>query len=387
MNGHLDDGQLRAALDGELDAISLRHLDSCEACLTRQRTLAVRTAEIGQHLAFLSGPHPEGAPAAASSLEHFYAQKLPQKETFMFKKVFASTTVRLATAAILLFVIVLSVPSARALADEILNLFRVQQVTVIPIDATGIEQLTGSGATGKQISELISSAITVTQQPGDPVQAADAADASQKASFAVRLPQNVSPSSLNVRGGFAFKFTADRTKAQALLEEAGRSDLVLPQSIDGAVISVTIPASVQADYGSCPDPKEEDSVHLTSRSRENPDCVILAEMPSPTVNAPADLDVAQLAQIGLEFTGMTSDEAAAFTQSVDWTSTLVIPIPINAATYEQVPVDGVTGTLIQRPSDDAPQFVLIWIKDGIVYAIGGLGTDSQQALDMANSMP
>ena len=99
------------------------------------------------------------------------------------------------------------------------------------------------------------------------------------------------------------------------------------------------------------------------------------------------MDVTHLAQIGLEFTGMTSEQAAAFVETVDWTSTLVVPIPRNAATYEQVAVDGTTGTLIQRPADDMPQFVLLWVKDGIIYSIGGLGTNSQQAIDMANSMP
>ena len=124
-----------------------------------------------------------------------------------------------------------------------------------------------------------------------------------------------------------------------------------------------------------------------SPGRRYPDCVLFAEIPSPTVNAPADLDVAQLAQIGLEFTGMSSEEAAAFTSTVDWASTLIVPIPKNAAVYKQVEVDGVTGTLIQRPADDYPQFALIWVKDGIIYAISGLGTNSQQALDMANSLP
>ena len=94
-----------------------------------------------------------------------------------------------------------------------------------------------------------------------------------------------------------------------------------------------------------------------------------------------------MAQSALEYTAMTSDQAKAVTDSSDWNSTLVVPIPKNAATYQQVTVDGVTGTLIQRPADDAPQFVLIWIKDGIVYSIGGLGSNSQQAIDMANSMP
>jgi hypothetical protein len=263
----------------------------------------------------------------------------------------------------------------------------VEQVTVVPIDFTGMQELTGNGALGKQISELVSSSITMNTKPGNPVTASDASDASQKAGFTVRLPQNATSSRISVTGNAAFTFTIDRTKAQALLTEAGRSDLFLPDSIDGAVISVTVPASVQADYGSCPDPSTFDSAQRGSMSRQYPDCVILSEIPSPTVKAPANVDVAQLAQIGLEFTGMTSDQAAAFTKSVDWTSTLVVPVPINAATYQQLTVDGVTGTLVQRPADDAPQFVLLWVKNGIVYAIGGLGTNSQQAIDMANSLP
>ena len=74
------------------------------------------------------------------------------------------------------------------------------------------------------------------------------------------------------------------------------------------------------------------------------------------------------------------------TQVLTWTSTLVVPIPKNAATYQQVSVDGVIGTLIQRPADDAPQYVLLWVKNGVVYAIGGLGADTQKVLQMANSL-
>ena len=83
---------------------------------------------------------------------------------------------------------------------------------------------------------------------------------------------------------------------------------------------------------------------------------------------------------------MSQEQAQAFSQNVDWTSSLVIPIPRNAATYEQVSVDGVTGTLIQRPSDDAPEFALLWVKNGIIYAIGGLGSNSDRAIEMANTL-
>ena len=305
----------------------------------------------------------------------------------MLKRMFASTPVRAAALAALALALIVSIPATRAVADQVLNLFRVEQLTVVPVDFTGMQELSGNGALGKQISELVSSSITMEKKPGSPVSASDASDASRKAGFAVRLPQSAAASRLSVIGSAAFHFTVDRTKAQALLNEAGRSDLVLPEAIDGAVISVNVPASIQADFGACPDPAAYDSGQRGSMSRQYPDCMILSEIPSPTVNAPANVDVAQLAQIGLEFTGMSSDQAAAFAKSVDWTSTLVVPIPKNAATYQQLSVDGVTGTLIQRPADDAPQFVVMWVKHGIVYAFGGLGTNSQQAIDMANSLP
>ncbi len=260
---------------------------------------------------------------------------------------------------------------------------------MIPVDFTGLEQLTGDGALGNQFTELISSSINMTQKPGDPQAAASVESASQLAGFNVRLPGSPNPSQIYVTDGAAFTLTVDRAKAQALLDEAGRGDLVLPDSVDGAEISVNIPASVSVAYGTCPKPQADDSGNSGSEipGRRYPDCVILAEIPSPSVNAPADVDIDQLAEIGLEFTGMSRDDAVKFASTVDWTSTLVVPIPRNAATYEQVTVDGVTGTLIQRPADDAPRFALLWVKDGIVYAISGLGTNSQQAMDMANSLP
>lgn len=387
MNKHLDDGQLRAALDGELDAGALGHLAECAACRARQKSLQMQMEGVARKLAFLASSRQERVPAARSAMERFYTRKLSHKEIPMLKKLFASSAVRYVALAVLLLTLIVSIPATRALADQVLNLFRIQQVAVVPVDFTGLQQLTGNGTLGKQISDLVSNSVTVKQKPGEPVDATDAADASQKAGFTVRLPQSKTFSRLSVQGGAAFDFTIDRTKAQALIDEAGRSDLVLPQDVDGAVVSVTVPASIRADYGTCPDPAADESIGRGSAGRQYPDCVILAEIPSPTVDAPANVDVAQLAQLGLEFTGMSSDQAAAFAHSVDWTSTLVVPIPKNAATYEQVQVDGVTGTLIQRPPDDAPQFLLLWVKDGIVYSIGGLGANSQQAIDMANSLP
>ena len=389
MNKHLNDGQLRAALDGELNLEELEHFESCDYCQMRQNTIQLQTQQTANKLAFLSTATKEPAVSPAAAWHRFNQQKLTQQEITMFKKLFASPLIRFGLPALLILTMIVAIPGTRALASELLNLFRVQQVQVVPVDFTGLEQLTGDGALGNQFTELISDSVDMQQEPGEPVQAASADEASQLAGFTVRIPSGMTPSQINVTGGAAFSMTLDRTKAQALLDEAGRSDLILPASVDGAEISVDIPTSVSVAFGTCPKPGSGVSGNheQSTTERRYPDCVILAQIPSPSVNAPADLDIEALARIGLEFTGMSPEEAAELTSTVNWTSTLLVPIPRNAAIHEQVSVDGVTGTLIQRPSDESPQFALLWVKDGIIYAISGLGTNSQQAIEMANSLP
>ena len=386
MQRHLNDGELRAALDGELDARSLQHLESCTSCQMRQQQLQERQREAGRLLAFFN-PAEQTGPSAQKAWKRFSQQVTQQKEISMTKKWFSFPLVRLGAAALAL-TLFLSFPATRAWAGEFLNLFRVQQVQVVPVDFTGLEQLTGDGALGNRFTEMITDSVDVQQEPNEAVTVASAEEASELAGFEVRIPEGMTPSQINVSSGAAFTFTVDRAKAQALLDEAGRGDLVLPDSVDGAEILVNIPAAVSVGFGTCPKPGSEVAGNTEQSTTESlyPDCVIFAQIPSPNVNAPADLDIEALAQIGLEFTGMSAEEAQAFTSTVDWTSTLIIPIPQSASVNEQVEVDGVTGTLVQR-SSEASQFVLLWAKDGILYAISGLGTNAEQAVNMANSLP
>jgi hypothetical protein len=387
MKQHLTDGELRAALDGELERGRLQHLVDCPECLGRQKQLNAEREKVANLLGFLN-PGEEAAPSAQAAWDRFTRQTLQKKEIPMFKRWFTIPAVRFATAAVVMLALVLAFPGTRALAGELLNLFRVRQVQVVPVDFTGLEQLTGDGALGNRFTELISDSVDMQQEPGEPVAAASAEEAGQLAGFNVRVPAGMTPSQIYVTSSAAFSLALDRARAQALLDEAGRSDLVLPASVDGAEISVDIPASVSVAFGTCPKPGsgEPGNTEQSATERRYPDCVILAQIPSPSVNAPADLDIEALARVGLEFTGMSPEEAAELTSTVDWTSTLLVPIPRNAAIHEQVSVDGVTGTLIQRPSGEGPQFALLWVKDGIIYAISGLGTDSQQAVEMANSL-
>jgi hypothetical protein len=385
---HLTEGELRASLDGELDRDQLRHLSECGECLGRQSQLRAEQEPVTRWLAFLA-PQDEPAPSAKSAWARFPHQT-KQKETSMLKKFFAFPVARFATVAVLAITLLMAFPTTRAMAGELLNLFRVQQVTVLPIDMSGMEDMKGNEALGNQMSELMSDATEITKEAAEPVQVANADEASESAGFDVRLPTDMTAANITVTGGSAFTFTIDRAKTQALLDSAGRGDLVLPEAGDGAEISVDISAAVSATFGTCPEMNEESFMDKSPRpSGFDPkyvDCLVFGQMPSPVVQAPASVDMAQLAQIALEFTGMSREEAAALAQTVDWTSTLVVPLPRDAATYSDVSVDGVTGSLIQTESEYTAQYVLIWVKDGVVYFVSGAGTDSARAFELVESL-
>lgn len=301
----------------------------------------------------------------------------------MLRKWFAFPVARIGVITILVLVLLMAFPTTRALAGDLLNLFRVQQVVILPIDSIGIENMNSNKAFGSQLSQLISSSTIVTDEPDEPVLVTNAKEASAIAGFTVRLPKGKPTLYISVTDSAAFTMMINRTKAQNLLDGAGRSDLILAEDIDGAEISINIPSSVRTAYGTCPEPS-----NAGNTGNSYPDCIIFSQLPSPVVNVPENLDITQLAQIGLELSGMNLEEAKTFTSSVDWTTTLVIPIPLSSSTYEDVIADGIIGKLIKQGTDNGlSEYVLLWVKGGIVYFINGSGTDISQALEISNTLP
>jgi hypothetical protein len=189
-----------------------------------------------------------------------------------------------------------------------------------------------------------------------------------------------------VQGEGAFQITLNRDRLQGILDEFGRSDLQLPSSIDGALVAVHIPKAVRAVYGQCPQPREGDSPK-PAPATDLAGCVVLAEVPSPTVSVPPELNVQQLATLALQAAGMSAQDAQTFCDTVDWTSTLVLPIPRDAGSYETTSVDGVQGTLITLRgwAHGMPGYSLLWVKSGIIYSLTGFGS-ADQAVPLAESL-
>ena len=394
---HVTHAELRAYLDEELPAAqrarAAEHLAACPDCRTRLTGVREQARRVEARLAALA-PGQNEVPTAATFDQHRLQYRHRKDGMSMLKSLFAKRSVWAGLAAVAALAVAFSFAPVRAWAGQFLGLFRVQQIQVLPLDTTGLSALVDNATLSEQISMLFSESVTIQREPGEPVVAASAEEASALAGFPVRvLAAGAVQNTITVRDGMAFEVVADRDQAQAILDEAGRSDLQLPEALDGATIAVDVPTGATIAYGECPSGGTVETV-MDYDAAERPtnrgsfrSCVLFAQIPSPTVNAPAHLDVAQLAEIGLQFVGLSAEEARDFSQTVDWTSTLVIPLPREAAAYEQVEVDGVTGTLVYEQRGPAAEqfYMLMWVKDGIVYGLQAFGLRGE-VLALANSI-
>lgn len=284
-----------------------------------------------------------------------------------------------AAAAACVLILLLSFAPARTWGQKFLEMLRVQKLAVVPVDLSEPSGVSADRGRGKLIAQFISDNVVVTMKPGDPVKVSSVAEASEKAGFKVRNIEGLgAPQELFVSNEVAFHMTLDRDRIAAVLQQAGRSDIEIPESIDGSTVAVHTPRGVRVLYGNCPKGDRPPAVTNPAgapMAGSRGSCVEFVQEPSPTVSVPANLNMAALAEAGLQFTGMSAAEAHAFCQTVDWSSTLVIPIPRTGSSYRTVPVDGVNGTLVEVPGSDssANQNALIWVKNGMVYSLRARG--------------
>jgi anti-sigma factor RsiW len=391
----ISDGILRARMDGELTELEMKevdaHLGACPACRKRTETIAAQAEEVRQALTTLTplpGEAPTDARLALARFRAEHAEARAQAVSWLarlFRKPLRPAWASLGVMA--LAVACFSFTPARSWAQRILAMLRVEKIAVVPVDLQFLQGPRDAGSTEKMVGQFISDSIVVTMHPGQPQAVADGAQASQLAGFRVRLlAGRPDPPKIKVQGEQAFQMTLNRDRLQSILDGLGRSDLQLPASIDGALLAVHIPKVVLAVYGNCPE-------HSSRESRTSPQmadwtgCVALAQVPSPTVSVPPELNIQQLAELGLQAAGLSAQDAQTFCQTVDWTSTLVLPIPRDAGSYESVSVDGVQGTLIaeQAWGKRPPGYVLLWVKDGIIYSLSGFGSPDQ-AVPWADSL-
>jgi hypothetical protein len=280
-----------------------------------------------------------------------------------------------------------SFPPTRRLAQKFYGSLREQNVQTVNVNFSNFVGPSANSTLQQMVSQMISDKVTVTTRQHEQP-AANAAAASQAAGYPVHLlAARKDAPELAVGGKLAFDLTVDRARLQSIFKEAGRSDLQLPESVDGAQVSVTIPALVRARYGNCPGrPSATANIATPApHTSQYSDCVLLTQGPSPEVKAPSNLDLPKLTEIGLELVGMTPSQAQQFLKNVSWKAMLGIPVPRFMRSYEAVTINGVPGTLLSMAGRRGPTYTLIWAKNGIVYSLTGYG-DSGNAVSLADSL-
>jgi len=303
----------------------------------------------------------------------FLGVKRPRRVLKMVKPVFSESRWRLIIAGCLALLCVAALftmaPVRRAAAD-FLGVFRVRKFAVIPINPEqagrleSLAELLDEGAFGKPI---------VVREEGQPQPVADAAEASALAGFPVRiptaLPANAYLSSFEVARGPALHYEMDRATLQALLTAAEVNDATLPD-VERLAIDLDLPTLVTQSYRLA-------TARLT-----------IVQAPSPEVLLTPDVDLVAFGELGLRALGLPEEEARRMARHIDWATTVVIPLPTDVAQFREISIDGTEGLLLEAsPHEDGGyDRMLIWQRDGIVYAVSGRYLDSKLLVEIADSL-
>jgi hypothetical protein len=403
----IHDGILRAHLDSELAGVELaeitEHLASCADCLARFAKLRAERAQIEGLLTTLApvGDRITIDPAMAYTRFNQLRTAHERKPSWIARLFAPRWRPAWGFGAVVLIVpILVSVNPVRTWAQRMLAMLRVQKIQVVTIDPTTLMSSSEPDSRPyKLINQFIADNVVVTMDPGKPEVVSNVKQATQLAGYPIRMISRLgAPQNVEVNGETAFQMTINRDRVAMLLDEVGRSDIHIPESANGALIAVQVPKTVISIYGDCPvrhryassNPQSQAEA-LAERKMErmanikDTNCTYLIQAPSPTVSVPPDLNMSEIAEAALELAGMSSSEARSFCQTVDWSSTLVVPIPRNSSSYETVTVDGVEGTLITETVSQGNRYSLLWIKNGVIHSLAGHG-NSSDALSLAASL-
>ena len=267
-----------------------------------------------------------------------------------------------------------TLPAVRSAAEAFLDYFRVVNFAGVAFDPQRMAQLWSSASV--DLSTLIGQQVTPAAPPAPPVAYSTLDEASAAAGIRLRtptwLPQGFTLTSIEVGAEHDFSVRGDTAKVQTVLDALGITDITVPHELDGETVTIQVPPVARLVY--------DDGQHQ----------VTLTQARSPVIAFPAGVDVATIAEIGLRLLGLERAEAYRFAQSIDWRSTLLVPVPAAAATFHQVEVQSGTGLVIESGQvreglGGRGGSLVLWSNADMVYALGG-PVRSTDTLQMAQSV-
>jgi anti-sigma factor RsiW len=381
----IDEGKLRAYLDQalppeELEKVKqhLAHSPQAQAMLAR---LSEERTEFAPHLEALA-PSPEDGSAAPQALRRLRANITGQanstKTTAMEERIrtmFDRSFIKryrpvIVTVAVLAVIgVAFSFAPVRALAGDLLKIFRVQNVEVVEVDTEHIRALENDPRFQGLIEQFEPQIeVIADSQP----QAVDSlAEADELVSFSAvqitALPANrKEPNNVTVLKQKTVEVSLDKELLEAIFE-AAEIEVSLPDSLGNTPIVVTQP----------------DAIAQTWMIGEA--TLDFIQMTTPQIEYPDDVDLNELGVAGLQLLGMSQEEAVALAETIDWANTLILPIPKDAKmTVSEISVSGAKGFLFTSEYEEDAAAVM-WQKDGMSYFING-DYPAEQIVEMAESV-
>ncbi len=381
-------GTLRAYLDQELteeEAASVAsHVATCSTCAARLAEVRMLDSAVGDHLA--TGGVTSGKLEEDSALERL-RERLAREASAGTGRVGAPRRGRitgarrasvLAASAAAVLLIVLVVPGTRALAGQLLGVFRAQSVVYVQVPQSRVEQL-------RQLQGNANALFLVKPQPVGAAPTVQTVGSLEQAATALgftpqapaTLPGAIQSTAISVQGQSAYSMRVNVKTVRQVLQALGVTDVTVPDALGARPITITMPPAAEIQYQG------------TGYSLK------LIEGTSPTVNLPPGVSLEQLGRAALEVYGMAPDQAARLSRQIDWSSTLVFPFPQGTNNIQQVTVDGTQGVLVQTPMAASGtdtgrqamgQTMLYWQHGARFYILIGQGVGDAAMLTVADSV-
>lgn len=282
----------------------------------------------------------------------------------------------LTTAAAAAFAASFALPAVRATAQALLDLFRVQEFAVVQVDPERIERL---AATRVDLGTLAGGKVETLQAAQPPLAFATLDEASATLGRPLErpslLPRDLRPDSVKVTRESRTRVTIDTQPVRALLDAMDLRDVSVPAGLDGRQVTMHMPEIVQQRFVA------------GTKTR-----AMFLQCESPVVELPPGLELSALGEVGLRLLGLAPGEARRLARTIDWRSTLVVPVLAGATEYQQVRVQGRPGVLVERSrsaGDDGgmqASRVVLWTRDGRVHALMGDRLERSELLSMAESV-
>jgi hypothetical protein len=293
------------------------------------------------------------------------------------------------TLGVLVVFVLLAVPaSSGGLGQRFLASLRIAKPKAV---MPGVSVPSATSA-GRQIQELIGSMVGDTtsvalNEEDKPVPSADSA--SRLAGFTARVLRMRSDApSISVVGAHAMNAKVNRAQLETILAEAGRRDAKVPASVDGTVLRTQTPRAIRVQYGNCPAPVANTIQNQINGppppSTDNANCVMFTQTPVTSTEVPPGLDIAELATIALELSGMSPNQTHDFQHAFDLRSTLSMSLPRAIRSYDAVQINGQPGMLVTTGGRRGPTYQLMWANGGTVFTLAGYGS-SADAVPLASS--